>query len=798
MEFLILLLLGGLAAGVGVWASRGDQSSSGGGGGGNGAGPRSSPGLPAGGGPRPPVVGRRAGDTVTIGEDEVDEDESAGSTGSSSGESEPLPQTQAGPTGESEARPEKRDAKRKPPVSAKEGLSLPHPVDSIIPRSSPHSHQRRMLQNAESMAMNDRVEEAIKLSNRVKDRIPEPEVTSKIEENVQAMEDFLDGIGSLESEDTPEAVKAKETPTIAIEQLAEGLKSIAEGLLTQIQHTFYVVPGAPAQQTGEPIPEGVAAAPSAKAEGTIQNIQNIFQAPPPMDGEPMRSGVDWKFRESTRTHSILSGITVDEHGKVITAGMNDEDFEKEWEKYKNLPLKDRRQGDDRRRDGEDDMDAYRDRRGDRDRRKQDLFKERDEFLGLLEEHKKNKKIYEEYSKVREEDVDDEAVSMMMPFVRKGKEPEIRVESENIITDRDPLLMMDVDEPTLRIESGSITADEDEEPEPEQTESSLPDPVELEIIPASETIEKEVPELFALPAPVEDIPEEPLPPAMLPEGLDEPLEKEEMDEPLEEEAPPVVHHFLPEGHDIIDPPVAPDLPPIPPSFLPEGRDEDLTPEDRDGVPHPMEEEPEPLIIEAGSVIIEEALSESEDEDDDEMEDEDGFFPPQISMESTPPDLDKLDLPDPVELEPEELPLPGGPGEVGGEELEDEDSDIEIPEIEPIDDEDDKPPPVQEIRGVLELKPPEEDDAPYLALTYDFSRIPDSFKLSQDYHTMEYAYYKYKPMLIKAQEFTRRKMLKNALNYYRVIKSQNIPPEFRRMINRNIQDITDYLEKYLMGR
>ncbi len=107
------------------------------------------------------------------------------------------------------------------------------------------------------------------------------------------------------------------------------------------------------------------------------------------------------------------------------------------------------------------------------------------------------------------------------------------------------------------------------------------------------------------------------------------------------------------------------------------------------------------------------------------------------------------------------------------------------------------PVQEIRGVLELKPPDEDDAPFLTLTYDFSKIPDSFQLSKNYHTLEYVYYKYKPLLIKAQEFARRKMIKNALNYYRMIKSQNIPPEFKRMINRNIQDITDYkrLEKQL---
>lgn len=108
------------------------------------------------------------------------------------------------------------------------------------------------------------------------------------------------------------------------------------------------------------------------------------------------------------------------------------------------------------------------------------------------------------------------------------------------------------------------------------------------------------------------------------------------------------------------------------------------------------------------------------------------------------------------------------------------------------------PEQTIHGILELKPPEEEDTPFLTLTYDFSKIPHAFELSKDYHSMEYAYYKYKPMLVKAQEFTRRKMLTNALNYYRIIKSQNIPSEFRRMINRNIRDITEYLEKYLMAR
>ncbi|EKP06561.1 hypothetical protein LEP1GSC018_2445 [Leptospira kirschneri str. 2008720114] len=104
----------------------------------------------------------------------------------------------------------------------------------------------------------------------------------------------------------------------------------------------------------------------------------------------------------------------------------------------------------------------------------------------------------------------------------------------------------------------------------------------------------------------------------------------------------------------------------------------------------------------------------------------------------------------------------------------------------------------IHGILELKPPEMDDAPFLTLTYDFDKIPHAFKLSKNYSIMEYSYYKYKPMLVKAQEFARRKMLKNALNYYRVIKSQNIPPELRKMINRNIKDITEFMEKYLMAK
>ncbi|GAB4439750.1 MAG: hypothetical protein OHK0011_22310 [Turneriella sp.] len=107
-------------------------------------------------------------------------------------------------------------------------------------------------------------------------------------------------------------------------------------------------------------------------------------------------------------------------------------------------------------------------------------------------------------------------------------------------------------------------------------------------------------------------------------------------------------------------------------------------------------------------------------------------------------------------------------------------------------------VQEIRGVLELKTPDQEDTPFLTLTYDFTKIPHAYRLAKDNGIFEYAYYKYKPMLVKAHQFIKRKQITRALNYYRVIREQQIPPEFRHMVDRNIKDITEYLQKYLVTR
>jgi hypothetical protein len=39
------------------------------------------------------------------------------------------------------------------------------------------------------------------------------------------------------------------------------------------------------------------------------------------------------------------------------------------------------------------------------------------------------------------------------------------------------------------------------------------------------------------------------------------------------------------------------------------------------------------------------------------------------------------------------------------------------------------------------------------------------------------------------------VRDAINYYNVVKEQNIPPEFKVMLDKNIGELTEYIEKYL---
>lgn len=88
-----------------------------------------------------------------------------------------------------------------------------------------------------------------------------------------------------------------------------------------------------------------------------------------------------------------------------------------------------------------------------------------------------------------------------------------------------------------------------------------------------------------------------------------------------------------------------------------------------------------------------------------------------------------------------------------------------------------------------------ELPVLKVSYDFSKLPDEFSISRDQNILQYSFFKYKPMLEKANEFIKRKDVRDAINYYNVIKDQNIPLEFKAMLNQNINELTEYIEKYL---
>lgn len=52
-----------------------------------------------------------------------------------------------------------------------------------------------------------------------------------------------------------------------------------------------------------------------------------------------------------------------------------------------------------------------------------------------------------------------------------------------------------------------------------------------------------------------------------------------------------------------------------------------------------------------------------------------------------------------------------------------------------------------------------------------------------------------MLEKAGDYIKRRRVKDALNYYKVILDQNIPKEFKTMVQKNVNDLNEYLEKYM---
>lgn len=718
MEWILLLLAGGLAAGVGLWAARPGTPSESEEPRDPKRGPVSSPALPG--------SDQDRGKAVRLGPDQI-----------KSEIKDLLDQAPRKIRGRGIAARDEAQQHSKTP------LKVTYNTDQLIARSSRYAHHRRVLQNAELMVDKQKAADALELFERVHNRVADADVQSRIQTNIDDIRRWLAGFESEEDNlRFPEIVVPLTLQNLALENLSEGIKQLSDSLVTKIVEATRAVnaipavsvpPGIaqvaaqaaaqaaaayagaqplPAAGPASPVTAPSVSAPSAAGPAAMPGAAPAAFAPPDAaayypQAFPATSDLppgailpviprfyppsgEWFSDDYTKRKkpaaaagpsNLPSGLTLDDNGNLVTDGWTDSDFEREWQKYKNLPPYDRRSGVERRKsqDRRGSLDPRRkDRRSGTDRRQQDLFKERDEFLKKLEEHKKRKQALEDWEKNQKLP---ELPPVEMPLEPGKVRPDTVIEISNAV-----------------VNIGDLSK-KPEEPEAEQVPEPEPEPAPAE----PEKEEEEEPRHVIFETPPLD-----LPPVGMP-AVDSRVGGELFEAARDLSSQPLASLGLPSGTKI----------------------EDAMP-----VPSIAEGEPAPEAM-AGET------------------------------EAAPADGG--------------LPGLGEEGEAEGE--------AEEPKKETQ---------IQEIRGVLELKPPEEDDAPFLTLTYDFAKIPDSFKLSRDYHTMEYAYYKYKPMLVKAQEFTRRKMLKNALNYYRVIKSQNIPPEFKRMINRNIKDITEYLEKFLMSR
>lgn len=691
-------------------------------------------------------------------------------------------------------------------------------ADDIISKNSKYSFHRRPLLNAEALVEAEQVEEAIEIFERTGNRIPDQEIKEKIKKNIQDLEEFLEDNPPAGKQGDPgkedkskqdplgkEKAKKKEPkpgvspkPDKDLTDLVGALKEVSELFAESIaraiqfaqnspppnfpqapqsfpqQSSALPPPPLPPNTVDMPSPQGKPSLPSDASISSPQVNQNVaggnqlvhpivyqfLQSSPQtpgfdpkviqnqdqllqslnqglttgglaggMPGAPMAppgSGIVGPFYVPPDMPGIPSGLEspntpagprqpldlqtlAEQISKKDVSELDlpdDTFFSNDWKQFKDLPLVDRRSGDERRKnaDRRTNLAGRKDRRSGEDRRKKDRFQEREDFLKNQALKKIEKKAKELEAKGEEASLND-LLKPYFPDQPNLKLPEDwGLEPINLPDPND--LRRDEKEPPLHPQEKGLT---DEEPnwlesttDALRKELELPDPID--------------PKTEKLISPKTD----------LPESVD----------PNKQKSETIIETDLPIQVELTNRPLT---------------SEDL----RIGLP------------DADEVFRDRKLK------------EDAGGP----GAGDGPTLEDAEAPE-IEI------VDGNLGEIA-----DEESPIPLDEMAEKATEDE---PEKIIHGVLELKPPEADDAPFLTLTYDFGKIPHAFRLSKNYSIMEYSYYKYKPMLMKAQEFARRKMLKNALNYYRVIKSQNIPPELRKMINRNIRDITEFMEKFLMAK
>ncbi|TGK47220.1 hypothetical protein [Leptospira bouyouniensis] len=686
------------------------------------------------------------------------------------------------------------DSESSPQRPRRENPEISFSADDIISKNSKYSFHRRPLLNAEALVEAEQVEEAIEIFERTGNRIPDPGIKEKIKKNIQDLEEFLED-NPAKSPDDPNKDSGKkgkdplpkgkpkppgsgETPDKDLSDLVHALKEVselfAESIARAIQFAQNSQPpnfpnlqkdaqfpqpqnigdfpppplpkenretqssgGPQINQTveggnqlvhpivyqflqGSPPPQSLNPAQIQNQDQLLQSLNEgltagaLTPSAPGMQVPPSGSGIVGPFfvppESKQRTEEERKPFDLQELAEQISKKdvseldlPEDTFFSNDWKQFKDLPLVDRRSGEERRKnpDRRTNLAGRKDRRSGEDRRKRDRFKEREEFLKNQALQKLEKKAKEFEAKGEEASLND----LLKPYF--PEQPNLKLpeswDLESIGLPDPNDIRRDEKEPLLHPNERRVSVEEpnwfQEATDSLRKELELPDPVDPQ---TDELISSKV---------------------ELPESVD----------PNKHKSETIIETDLPIQVELTNRPLVAD---------------DI----KIGLP------------DADEVFRDRKLKE-------EAEAKEG------------PSFDDVDGPD-IEI------VDGDLGEIAEEE-----SPMPLDEMAEKATEDE---PEKIIHGVLELKPPEADDAPFLTLTYDFGKIPHAFRLSKNYSIMEYSYYKYKPMLMKAQEFARRKMLKNALNYYRVIKSQNIPPELRKMINRNIRDITEFMEKFLMAK
>ncbi len=277
-----------------------------------------------------------------------------------------------------------------PGLRKKPKLNLKNKVDDIIRNNSKFANHRRPLINAEALVDKESYNGALEIYKRTKTRIPDEEIQNKIQENIDQIQDHLES-----DEDEVYRPDHYDGPPIPLGDLVRAIKDISESLGDTIAKGFSnpisiplspwdpgAIPGPPT--TPEKFPPGPV---SYQIVSPVSPEEHIPLPSPgtPINKESFSSG-------GAGTSGGGAGTDPQSYSEPNAMDLPDDTFfSEEWEKFKDLPLVDRRTGENRRSGTDRRAGSKRkDRRQGEDRRKEDLFKLRDEYLKQKEEQKKER------------------------------------------------------------------------------------------------------------------------------------------------------------------------------------------------------------------------------------------------------------------------------------------------------------------------------------------------------------------------------------------------------------------------